>query len=401
MAVSDQGSLTKEPPLAKQDATIRAITPGMPYSSLLAYARANDPITHGDAPGLIVKRYLLLDSNNVITYDHFLSLTKVHPLESLFIRKIMYFLWAYRDERIRGFICDRIADGSGHWQVSKLLDKTNAKFFEKWMKPSTAKKARSNFEFFLVETGIYDDKNRKFNLELDDGWLEQATIAAAQHEKDPLARKELLADPISFLKDRKWLGLLNIASGKLPKISPIVTVDSIPLEDDAIDTQLSPASDWNRTAPASSGKTSATANIDLVERERANKSHHMLEEILVSLAKAQGFAPKTNQNIDVFFETPSGTILAEIKSCTDTNFHSQVRKAVSQLFEYRFTNKSLFSSDIIMLLIVETAPPEEKKWIIDYLLSLGILIAWKNSSSRTILTTCSIPPALANIVTSA
>jgi hypothetical protein len=67
----DFSSLTKEPPLAKLDATIRAISPGMSYQSLLSYARAN---THRDAPGLISKRFLLLNPDGTIAYDHFLSL---------------------------------------------------------------------------------------------------------------------------------------------------------------------------------------------------------------------------------------------------------------------------------------------------------------------------------------
>ena len=401
MAATDQGSLTKEPPLSKQDATIKAITPSMAYSDLLAYARANAPTTHGDAPGLIAKRYLLLNEDNTIAYDHFLSLTKVYPLDSIFIRKIMYFLWAYRDERIRDFVCTEIADGSGQWQAARLLDKANAKFFEKWMKASTAKKARSNFEFFLVETGIYDAKSRKFNLDLDDGWLEQAAIAATQHEKDPLAREELLADPISFLKERNWIGLLNIPPGKSPKIAPIITIDSTPLEDITISIEATPsASDWNRSSPTSSGKSSTTAIVDLVQRERAHRSHHAIEELLVTLAKARGLAPKTNQNIDVFFETPDGTVLAEIKSCTDANFQSQVRKAVSQLLEYRFSNKKLFDSDVILLLVIETSPPKEKGWIVDYLLSIGITIAWKATSGQEILTTCDVPTALVGILTS-
>jgi hypothetical protein len=189
MAGDDQGSLTKEPPLATQDATIRAIKPSMQYAELVAYARANSPITHADAPGLIAKRYLLLNPDRSIAYDHFLSLTKVYDLESRFVRKIMYFLWAYRDDRIRDFVCTRIADGAGHWEPSRLQDKATAKFFEKWMNASSAKKARSNYEYFLIETGIFDQKSRVFNLDLTDGWLEQAAIAAAQHEKNVIEGK--------------------------------------------------------------------------------------------------------------------------------------------------------------------------------------------------------------------
>lgn len=398
MAGKDQGSLTKEPPLATHDATIRAIKPGMRYGDLLSYARAN---THRDAPGLISKRYLLVSQDGTITYDHFLSLTKIYPLESPFIRKIMYFLWAYRDERIRRFICERIADKSGEWRVSQLVSKATSQFFEQWMEPTTSRKARSNFEYFLVETGIYDAKSRAIHLELDDGWLQQAAIAAAQHEENPLEREELLTDPISFLAKRKWLGLLNVSNQKLPVISPILSIDSPPLEDDAIkDTpSASPtASDWNRRTPTASGKAITTATINLVARERANKSHFMLEEILANLAKQQSFSPKSNQSIDLFFETGHGTVLAEIKSCTDNNFHSQVRKGVSQLFEYRFLNKSLFSSDVTMLLLVETVPPKEKMWLVEYLSSLGIILAWKEASARAIATTCSLPLSLSGIV---
>jgi hypothetical protein len=402
MAGKDQGSLTKEPPLATHDATIRAITPGMPYSSLLAYARANTPNTHRDAPGLISKRYLLVSKDGTITYDHFLSLTKIYPLESPFIRKIMYFLWAYRDERIRRFVCERIADKGGEWRIPQVTNKANSKFFETWLQPSTAQKARSTFEYFLVETNIYDIKSRTVHLGLDDGWLDQAAIAAAQHESNPIDREDLLTNPIAFLVKRGWLGLVNTTEKTVPTTSPILSSVSVPLEDYAIRTRplISPiASDWDRHSPTASGRTSVTATIDLVARERANKSHYMLEEILVSLAKRQSLSPKYNQSIDIFFDTPHGPVLAEIKSCTDNNFHSQIRKGVSQLFEYRFLNKSLFSSEFILLLLVETVPPKEKIWIVDYLLSVGILLAWKDASTQTIVTTCSIPPALAGIIT--
>jgi len=399
MAGKDYGSLTKEPPLATHDSTIRAIVPGMPYGNLLAYARKH---SHRDAPGLISKRYLLVNKDGTIAYDHFLSLTKVHPLESPFIRKIMYFLWAYRDDRIRRFICERIADKNGEWRISQLLNKANSKFFEQWLQPTTSRKARSNFEYFLVETGIFVAKTRAVHLELDDGWLDQAAIAAAQHEKDPLAREELLTDPVDFLATRGWLGLLNATQNNLPFISPILSSDSAPLEDSAIKTRPSAfpnANDWRSRSVASSGKLSITTTIDLVARERANKSHYMLEGILADLAKQQGFTSKYNQSIDIFFETLHGTVLAEIKSCTDNNFHSQVRKGVSQLFEYKFLNTSLFTGHVTMLLFVETVPPKEKMWVVDYLKSLGILIAWKDSATRTMVTTSSIPPALEKIIT--
>lgn len=342
-----------------------------------------------------------MSANGTITYDYFLSLAATHQLESQFVRKVMYFLWAYRDERIRRFICERIADQHGRWRITRLLEKANSDFFETWLQPSTARKARSNFEYFLIETNIYDPKSRTIHLELDDGWLAHAAIAAAQHENDPTMREELLANPIKFLERRNWLGLLNVTRANLPEPVPLLLTDAVPLEDIAIDTKpvvsLS-GNEWHARSLTSSGRKNAIAEIDLVARERASRSHYMLEELIVELAKAQKLSPRYNQNIDIFFKTPSGAVLVEIKSCTDNNFHSQLRKGVSQLFEYRFLYGSLLGPNVAMLLLMECAPPSSKRWLVDYVRSLGIILAWKEPHERMIATRGPLPEPLSKLL---
>jgi hypothetical protein len=400
MAKRDFGSLTKEPPLATLDATIRAIMPGMSYSSLLDYARTS---THKDAPGLISRRFLLLNQDGTINYDHFLSLAAAHGLEKPLVRKVMYFLWAYRDERIRGFVTDVIADTSGRWRVNRLVDKAQGRYFERWVAPSTATKARSNFEFFLAETKIYDPRTRTIHLELDDGWLNEAAIAAAQHEDDVFAREELLANPARYLEKRGWIGLLNAARSEIPDTSTILVSDAVPRQDDELNVGPSDQrteKEWDGKSPLSSGKKQTTVTIDLVARERASKSHRALEEMLAAAAKRNNVVPKCNQNIDMYFESPEGAVLAEIKSCTDTNFHSQLRKGVSQLFEYRFLYRTLFKSQVTLLLLVETVPPKTKRWLMAYAESIGIILAWKEPSSGAIVTGAStLPETLSGIVT--
>jgi hypothetical protein len=400
MVGGDFSSLTKEPPLARLDETIRAIRPGMSYSALLTYARSN---THKDAPGLISKRFLLMNYDGTIAYDHFLSQAAAYGLESPFIRKIMYFLWAYRDDRIRRYICEVVANRSGQWRVRELLNKGNSTFFEEWLQENTARKARSNFEYFIVEeTKIVDARTKTVHLELDDGWLDQAAIAAAQHETDPVLREELLANPAAFLERRGWLGLLNITEADLPATSSILSSDVIPLQDTEITADPSvpkTGKNWDRKSPSYSGRTTTLASIDLVSRERANKSHFDLEELLAGLVTAQHLTPKWNQNIDMYFDVPDGAVLAEIKSCTDTNFHSQLRKGVSQLFEYRFLYKSLFSAEVTLLLLVETIPPRDKRWLIKYTESLGIVLAWKEPSSGDLVSSSKLPKTLLGIVT--
>ena len=145
--------------------------------------------------------------------------------------------------------------------------------------------------------------------------------------------------------------------------SPLLSVDTAPLEDNTIAAgpTLSPSGKaWDRSSPSTSGKTKTVANIDLVARERANKSHYALEKILADLVNGQKLTPRYNQNIDMYFEGSHGAVLVEIKSCTDSNFHSQVRKGISQLFEYRFLYRSLFGSEPKLVLLLETVPPKKK-----------------------------------------
>jgi hypothetical protein len=316
MAGKEFGSLTKEPPLATLDAVIEAATPGMAYKRLLSFAKKNRR-AHSAAPGLVSKRFLLIDEDQRIAYDHFLSLTKIHRLDSPFIRKIMYFVWAYRDERIRRFICERIADRSGKWMGSRLRKKTNAKFFEKWLSPGAAKKARSNFEYFLTETKIYQKENDAVHLQLDDGWLEQAAIVAAQHEKNPNTREELLANPIEFLKTRQWLGLLNTDNTVSRAISPTIISDSSPLEDNTINTTpfIPPVSrKWDRPSPSTWQKESATVSIDLVTRERANPCPLVLIGLPESIVTFGEDPSEIKKLLDDGEDTPdaSGVVLREL-----------------------------------------------------------------------------------------
>ena len=165
--------------------------------------------------------------------------------------------------------------------------------------------------------------------------------------------------------------------------------DVIPLEDEAIThahLQPSPAKDWNRRKPKQSDKKSTNAYIDLVARERANQSHFLLEELAARAIRSLGFAPKYNEHIDMYFVTPHGTVLAEMKSCDIGNIHSQIRKGVSQLFEYQYVYRKILGRNPLLVLIVEAEPIGNKSWLIGYLQSLGIFLIWKDPSGRQLVT---------------
>ena len=344
------GSLTKEPPLSKLDATLLAITPDMPYGDLLQIGRQR---THKDAPGLLRQRFLLIDDSEKVVYDHFLSLVSSEGITSPRVRKIMYFVWAFRDERFRRFILERIADPTGKWRVGELTNKANIDFFTTWFKQSTATKIRSNIEFFFVETGILDRHAGVIHLELDDGWLPEAVQVSAQHEPNHAVRRGMSGGPLQFLVAKQWNGLVSATTSELLGIEGRSLAAHEPLEDVGINivpARRSRARAWRARTLAARTRSTTAIVIDEVARERASASHQTLERLLAQAATVRGYAPKFNANIDMFFDTSEGTVLAEIKSCNQTNLHSQVRRGVSQLLEYRYVYCAEWTAPVSLLL---------------------------------------------------
>jgi len=63
-----------------------------------------------------------------------------------------------------------------------------------------------------------------------------------------------------------------------------------------------------------------------------------------------------------------------MKSTTNDNVHAQIRRAISQLYEYRYLQRV---PDAKLVVVVENPPPQEKRWIVDYVVKdRQLLIAW-------------------------
>ena len=327
------GSISKEFPIDAIDQTILAIQPGISYAELRDYAQRE---TNVDIPGILRQRFLLVE-NNIITYDLFLSLANSEGIDTPRIRKIMYFLWCFRDPRVRGFICERIVRHDGHWDINQLVNKANYDFFTQFFAYQTAIKTRSNIENFLFEIGIFDRPNRQIHLELDDGWLADAMRVAAQHERSAAHYRAMINDPIRFLVERGWHGLTDATVEELLGLTDSIVSDTEPLEDKAISLPATSESRiGNRQAPRYSSLQPAPTVIDLVTRERASSAHYLLEQLTANAIRSQGYEPRYNDHIDMHFSTPHGHVLAEMKSCHHGNLHSQVRRGISQLLEYQF-----------------------------------------------------------------
>jgi hypothetical protein len=317
----------------------------------------------------------------------------------------MYFTWAWRDARLRQFIVDVVAGPDGRWSVQRLTDKANSEFFEQWLSGSSPQKARSNIEFFLEETGIYDTTSRNIRLDLSDGWLAEAMTVAAQHEPDVAIREAMVRDPIGILRALRLLSLADIsetaASGTAMR-QPLADPSQLPDDDSAPASYAPPAdktwTDRDRRPIVAGGNA---RNVDPIALERANASHLRLERILAGLLKQAGCEPRNSSAIDMYARTANGTVLVEIKSCHSNNVHAQIRRGLSQLLEYEFIYRNVLGPLSAKALLIETEPPARKRWLVELLSSIGITLAWKEADADRFVTSAPIPKALAGFVASA
>lgn len=390
--VSPPGSLSKEFPHQAIEQTILAARAGMSMAELKAVA------PNPDIGPVVCARWLQLQ-DGIVVRDRFLSLAEAEGLETARMRKIMYGVFSLRDERIRSFVTQRIAMPAGLWRPAEVVRKSNSDHFAG---ASTAK-VRSNFEFFLVSAGIY--QNGVVHLELEDGWLQDAVAIVSQYEDDAETRVLMLADPIGYIVNAEFQGLANATVEQLRGAPPIVQPEADSGDDAEID-QAAPIAPgapaghgWNRQPPQFQQRQAAAAFNNAVARERASLAHHSIEHLLVAAARAAGRDPLTSINIDVYFEAGvADTVIAEIKSCHVRNIHSQTRRGISQLLEYGYLFDDGIGRPVTKMLVLEMQPSGRVAWLIDYLTHLGIFVCWRSPAGSQIQSTVAVPPALMGIV---
>jgi hypothetical protein len=397
---SDHGSTTKELPMGLLHQTLRLVTPGMTYDQLRA-AVLKTPGAHTDTPALVTKRFLRRDASDRIEYNGVLTLVRAHGITDARVRKVMFFVWFWRDERLRNFIVEQVSDSYGRWRPKELTNKDNWKFFTKYMSSSSAMKTRSNVEFFLTQFGVFDPGSGKVHLDLSDGWLSDAIAIIAPDEKDPRRRAAMLQDPVGFLVSQQLNGFINLPTGTYVPNYP-GELESIDVVDDLRIPFGGPGKgdgkSWKpRDIKAGSG-TPLEISVDIVARERASKAHQDLERIAAAAIKAKGYEPLFTQSIDMYFNAGAETVLLEMKSCHADNVHSQIRKGVSQLLEYRYLHRDAFQPSKYLALVLETPPAGDKRWLTDYLESVGVFPTWRHPSEEALVSAKKVPPSLDGIV---
>lgn len=112
---------------------------------------------------------------------------------------------------------------------------------------------------------------------------------------------------------------------------------------------------------------------DEAAMERANTAHKSLVNIVAERVRHAGSIPKKNKFIDLAANISEDYIF-EMKSTTSLNGQSQIRKGISQLYEYRYLQGN---EDANLVLVIENSLDNNDKWLLDYLeIDREILLVW-------------------------
>jgi len=103
---------------------------------------------------------------------------------------------------------------------------------------------------------------------------------------------------------------------------------------------------------------------DAAAIERANDAHQGLVDLVASRLRAADCVPRYNQLIDLAARVENHPFIFEMKSTTEGNTRSQIRRGMSQLYEYRYLQGLL---EATLVLVVETPLPKEIGWMQQYL----------------------------------
>jgi hypothetical protein len=126
----------------------------------------------------------------------------------------------------------------------------------------------------------------------------------------------------------------------------------------------------------------ADPEITRIKRQRRNFEHKLLIEKMETILRSIGAVPKDNPHIDLYSDIPQdGAFIFEMKSGGE-NFLDQIRKGISQLYEYRFRYSKYLPSDISLCLVLPFEP-KNIPWLDEYLcLDRGISYCWFDADNN-------------------
>ena len=120
--------------------------------------------------------------------------------------------------------------------------------------------------------------------------------------------------------------------------------------------------------------------ITRIKRQRRNLAHRELVDKMADWLRTLNASPKENEHIDLCAHIPNdGFFIFEMKSGGE-NLLEQIRKGISQLYEYRYRYRDLIHDEEVTLCLVLPENPNSIPWVTDYLcVDRGISICWFDS----------------------
>ena len=125
-----------------------------------------------------------------------------------------------------------------------------------------------------------------------------------------------------------------------------------------------PTAKAHSNAPVYNASGAIKFAIDAQKRERANHSHWRLIAAKSAFLGSRSLPALENLHIDLYSRDNHDLIIYEMKSVESTNLLGQVRRAIAQLYEYRY----IFSAPAARLCIVTNSGIQKAdQWLLNYL----------------------------------
>ena len=369
------GSLSKYIRAEKYYELLSSITHDIPESELRAKF---DPNLYATAKA----RYLLIEKGTV-RRDRLVDLIHDEGTFTERVKMVMYFLFMFRDRRYREFICNVVGQKNGKWDTRVFSD-TDSEFFQH----AGGRKAFTNLRQFLSQTGILDEGSWTVRMPEPAQWFPAAAEIAAYSIEDPEARQRFIASPHGFLIKYRINALLNATAEDLADLELGGTYEQsenllpeIELPESISRMDAADFKQWSRIPPSKRQTKSSIVLADPIALERADSQHYWLEDRIFRLCKENGLAAMSSKYVDLTVEQNEISVFFEMKSCRPGAVRAQLRRAVSQLLEYRYLYREKLRADVVLCAVVERKPQGKLTWMIGYLESLGIGLVWRNGNN--------------------
>lgn len=150
---------------------------------------------------------------------------------------------------------------------------------------------------------------------------------------------------------------------------PVIVAETYPFRDHSI--SPSPVRPYDRRTEL------ADPEVTRIKLQRRNLIHKELIHKMASYLRTIGASPKENDHVDLYAKIPTdGSFIFEMKS-GGHNLLEQIRKGLSQLYEYRYRYKDIINDEHISLCLVLAESPDSIPWVADYLCNdRDINICW-------------------------